>query len=222
MQPIQEQLSSFTSSLFNAELNNLNIAREKGIITEKEYARKVAEIKRKQAIADKAQAAFNISINIAEAITKALTSGPIIGQILGGISAALGFAQLAVVLGTPLPEIPEFGKGGSVSKRLGLIKGRSHKQGGELINVEGDEYVMNKNAVRRYGVSFMDKINTMQLNHNFLIPDISHYNKLEVSFDKLSGDLSILTKYIKRGNGDRVEYNNRLINVLRRSGKNGY
>lgn len=91
---------------------------EEGAITQEQYlarkqqlenevARKEAANKRKAAIADKAQALFNIGLNTARAITAALTSTPP-NLILAKIVAATGAIQFALTSAKP---IPKFGSG---------------------------------------------------------------------------------------------------------------
>ena len=99
---------------------------------EEKYLIEVRKLKRKQAVADKAQAIFNIIINTAAAVSKGPV--PLIPFIV-----ALGAIQLAKVAATP---IPKFEKGG-------LVKGKSHIQGGVLAELEGDEYITNRNATRK-------------------------------------------------------------------------
>jgi hypothetical protein len=99
---------------------------------EEKYLIEVRKLKRKQAVADKAQAIFNIIINTAAAVSKGPV--PLIPFIV-----ALGAIQLAKVAATP---IPKFEKGG-------LVKGKSHIQGGILAELEGDEYITNRNATRK-------------------------------------------------------------------------
>jgi hypothetical protein len=99
---------------------------------EKNLADEVAKIKRGQAIADKAQALFNIAISTAQNIVK----GP---SALIPLYIALGAIQAAAVAARP---IPKFEKGG-------LVKGPLHTQGGVLAELEGDEYITNRNATRK-------------------------------------------------------------------------
>jgi hypothetical protein len=106
-------------------------ARKKKAI-EKNLADEVAKIKRGQAIADKAQALFNIAISTAQNIVK----GP---SALIPLYIALGAIQAAAVAARP---IPKFEKGG-------LVKGPLHTQGGVLAELEGDEYITNRNATRK-------------------------------------------------------------------------
>lgn len=63
---------------------------------EKQYDRKIAEIKRKQAIADKTAALFNIAINTAQNITKTPQLTPWL--------VILGLLQAAIVAAQPIPK----------------------------------------------------------------------------------------------------------------------
>lgn len=71
----------------------------------KEYARKEAEIKTKQARAEKAQAIFTIALNTIKAVSSA---SPVVPLMI--IAAALGAVQLAAAIAKP---IPQFYKGTS-------------------------------------------------------------------------------------------------------------
>lgn len=103
----------------DSELKRLKSNLDAGLISEKaylsaelkleeEYDKKVAKIKRDQAVRDKALSAFNIVISTAEAIVKALVVPPPAGEILAGTRAAFGAVQLALVLAK---EIPKFAEG---------------------------------------------------------------------------------------------------------------
>jgi hypothetical protein len=96
---------------------------------------KVAAEKRKQAVADKAAAIFEATINAAAAAAKA-AGNPL--QL--AIAIAAGAAQIAIIAATP---IPKFKKGGPVG-------GRSHEAGGTLIEAEKGEYVVNKTSAGRH------------------------------------------------------------------------
>jgi hypothetical protein len=107
---IGNQLFEFGSALRDAEIQKLeeemaykltlagdNEQQREAI--EEEYNRKVNQIKRKQAISDKAQAIFNAAINTAVAITKSLPNLAL--AILVGI---LGAAQIATIAAKPIPK----------------------------------------------------------------------------------------------------------------------
>ena len=217
---IAQGISDFRKQTLDNELAS-------GLISEKKYQEELKKIKRQEAIANKAQAVFNIGISIAEAIVKALAAGPVVGQVLAGITAALGFAQLAFVLATPLPK---FKKGGQVSEKLGLIKGKSHSQGGVPIEVEGEEYVMpveetrkNIKALKAIHEGKFDKLFVPR--ENLIQPDIfanipnpanidssilvdkEDYSSINSRLDKVASELYWLGQQTKLGNKDRRRAN---------------
>jgi hypothetical protein len=106
-------------------------------------AQKVAAEKRRQAVAEKANAIFEATIGTAVAVASAK------GPILKALALASGLAQIALIASQP---IPKFKKGGPVG-------GRSHEAGGTLIEAERGEYVVNKNSVVRNRRE-LDAINT--------------------------------------------------------------
>jgi hypothetical protein len=109
---------------------------DKGIISEEEFANKVAEIDKKQRIeaakAEKKKAIFDIAIATALAVAKAgfITPAAIAIGVIGAI-------QAAAIAAKPIPEFEE----GQVN-----IHGKSHSEGGILANIEGGESVINKRA----------------------------------------------------------------------------
>lgn len=69
------------------------------------FAKETAEIKRKQAVADKEQAIFNIGISTASAVIKQLAATPLpAGAGLIALVAAIGAAQLAFAIAKPIPK----------------------------------------------------------------------------------------------------------------------
>jgi tape measure domain-containing protein len=106
------QISSIIDGLFANEIANI----EASELSEEEKAKKIAQIKVKQAKWDKVQALVDIATNTATAITKALPN-----LVLAGIIGALGIAQAAVVAAQPLPPVP-FADGGIVQARPGGIQ----------------------------------------------------------------------------------------------------
>lgn len=104
-------LFSFQKSLYDRELSTIESKNKAGILSDKEAAVETAKIARKQAIADKAQALFNIALNTAQAILKVTAqTGTAAPFVIPGI-IALGAVQAATVIAQPLPEIPAFDKG---------------------------------------------------------------------------------------------------------------
>jgi tape measure domain-containing protein len=85
---------------------------ERRIMAERKYEKEKAKIMRRQAIAEKAQAALGIALNTAQAIMSIWAQVPmadfgISAGILTAIVSALGAAQLAAVLATPIPQFAE-------------------------------------------------------------------------------------------------------------------
>ena len=96
---------------------------------------------------------------------------------MAGVAGAFGIAQVALIAAAPLPK---FRDGGSVAKRLGLIKGAKHEQGGVPIEVEGDEFVVKSQATKKYGVKMLDDINNLRFN-----PILSANKKLKTQSNDL-------------------------------------
>ncbi|HRH57732.1 MAG TPA: hypothetical protein PLS10_08775, partial [Chitinophagales bacterium] len=234
-----DALFSITQGISDFRKQTLDNELASGLISEKKYQEELKKIKRQEAIANKAQAVFNIGISIAEAIVKALAAGPVVGQVLAGITAALGFAQLAFVLATPLPK---FKKGGQVSEKLGLIKGKSHSQGGVPIEVEGEEYVMpveetrkNIKALKAIHEGKFDKLFVPR--ENLIQPDIfanipnpanidssilvdkEDYSSINSRLDKVASELYWLTNETKKGNKSRERGTEKVVKTLQNKSK---
>lgn len=107
---IYGQLDSVLDGIYSNEIARI----EQSELSEEEKARKIAIIKRKQAIWDKAQGIADVAIQTAIAVTKALPN-----VFLAAVIGALGAAQAAVIASTPLPEIPAFATGGIVQPQPG-------------------------------------------------------------------------------------------------------
>ena len=87
----------------------------------------------------------------ANAAFKAVAMVPLIGPVLGGLAAAAalayGMANVAMI------EKQEYAKGG-------ILKGKSHADGGIPIEAEGGEFITRKSRVRELGQRFFDFINS--------------------------------------------------------------
>lgn len=121
-------------------LSDEKVKREDHIEKEKRKAQ------RKQAVVDKAAALSNIAINTAIGYTKALAQGgAVLGIPLANLVLALGVAQAATVLATPLPAYAE----GGVHDKDGKMLINDHKSGRqEYINRNGNILTTTKkNAV---------------------------------------------------------------------------
>lgn len=155
---------------------------------DKELAISQAKINRDQAIANKALALANVAINIAEAVSKYAGQGPA-GYIQMALAIGLGAAQTAIIAATPIPEIPKFEKGGAVPLVGGRIDdghlvGRSHRDGGILINAQGGEYIWDIPTVKKHG----DIIRAAHENslddlifHKYVAPMVSNLESLSAA-----------------------------------------
>lgn len=109
--------------------------RQRRLVQEK-FAKEQAELKRKQAIADKAQAAYNIALSTAQGVIAALASVPPNVPLSVAIGIA-GAIEAAAVLAKP---IPEFEKGGRIKGGKQIIQ----------VNEKGEEFVAKAEATRKY------------------------------------------------------------------------
>jgi hypothetical protein len=140
-----------------AELQAINnsdqLERDKAkqrVALERRTALAIASEKRKQAIADKALAIFDIAINTATAISKSVAASPTtFGLPFSAFAALTGALQLAAVIAKP---IPKFEKGG-------LIGGKLHSQGGTMIEAEQGEYMVNRRQTSKHRRE-LDAMNT--------------------------------------------------------------
>lgn len=95
-------------------------------------------VKRKQAVADKAMAAFQIGIKTAEGIMKAVAASPLTGGLpWSAVIAAIGALQLASVLTKPLPAFEKGVKAGVFEGGAAIVGER----GMELINTKQGSYL---------------------------------------------------------------------------------
>jgi hypothetical protein len=99
---IAAQGLDFFTKIQNARIAILDNKLNQGLISEEEYQRKVAEINRKQAVADKLKALFDIALNTAVGISAALRAVPP-NPALAAVYAVLGGIQAAIVAATPIP-----------------------------------------------------------------------------------------------------------------------
>lgn len=124
-----------------AEIEMLDYKLEKKLISEEKYNEKKKKIEDKllqesnqirseQAQISKQIAIFEAGIKGSVAIIEAFSKGPLVGAL----TSAAVLTQIATIASTP---VPQFEKGG-------LIQGKSHKQGGVLIEAEGNEFIVNK------------------------------------------------------------------------------
>lgn len=130
-----------------AEEDALKNQLDKELINEIQYQTKLAELEKQrrteEARAAKRQALYEIAINTAVSAAKVLFNPIALARVL-----ATGAIQAAFVAARPLPK---FEKGG-------WHKGKSHKQGGEIVEVEGGEFTVNKHDAQNAPM-LLDSIN---------------------------------------------------------------
>lgn len=99
-----------------------------------------------------AQAVIN-TYSSATAAYASMAGIPVVGPVLGGIAAAAavtaGLLNVQKITETKLEKKAEGG----------MIFGKSHAEGGAVIEAEGGEFVQRKSAVRKYGLRAMEAIN---------------------------------------------------------------
>lgn len=170
--------------------------KNKGVLSEKEYNKKVAEVKNEAARKERAVQIATATAAIPMAVLSAFigTPGGIIAKgIAAAIAGVFAAAQVAIIASTPLPK---FRKGGSVAKVFkgsGYVVGRSHEQGGVNAELEGNEYVVKGKAVNKYGLNFLDSVNSLKLN-----PIIASNNNMQKSDNALRDNLMIMASYAKQ------------------------
>lgn len=139
-----------------AEKNDLKKKLDSGLISQKRYDREVArldaeldakkaKIAYNQAIREKALSVAQIAINTATAIAKIWAEVPkfdfgISTIALAAIAGAVGAAQIAAVLATPIPK----------ARQGGIISGATHEQGGVLINTEDKERIISARPAQAF------------------------------------------------------------------------
>jgi len=217
------------------EIQALENKRDKGLITEKQFERESAKIKTEAA---KKQRAADIAIATAKIpliFLQALTSAPFpFGLILASIASGIALAEVAILAASPLPQ---FKDGGQVSKKLGLIKGASHSQGGVPIEVEGDEYVMpveqtkenlpaleamHKGTFHKLFVPVStalqpDIFSNIPNPSNIALPIVNEnndYSSINKRLDKLASEMWWLSEYTKQGNKVRERGTEKIVKNL--------
>lgn len=204
----------FYQSIQNARLAILQNQLKQGLISEEEYNKKVAELNRKQAIADKLKALFDIALNTAVGITAALRAVPP-NPVLAALYGVLGGIQAGVVAATP---IPKFRKGGDVDilkggrERLGQLFGNSHEQGGILIEAEGGEHITRKSMAKKYRPLLhainSDTVDTFLKPNTLAMPmpkrlsnsEIKSSRQAEKRMAELIEEVRFLSQYVRQGN----------------------
>jgi hypothetical protein len=131
-------------------LQNLQIKKDAGEISEEQYAKLRKSFLQQQAQDQHDLAVFTAAINGALAVINAITTGdPYTAAVRAAIAGAIAAAEIAVIASQP---VPQFEKGGK-------IKGKRHREGGTIIEAEEGEFVINRKAAKSIGFDNLDALN---------------------------------------------------------------
>jgi len=133
------------------KIADLDARLKKGSISQKEHDKQVAastadldkkkaKITHDEAVREKELNIVKTIINTASAIVAMLKTGPA-GIPLSIAAGITGGIELATIIATPIPK----------AATGGLIVGKSHAQGGALIEAEGGEMIINKKSSGMFG-----------------------------------------------------------------------
>ena len=167
---------------------------------DQDYQIKSAEVKRKQAIIDKAASLADIGIKTAQGVMAVASTGGgtwyadlgISAGILEDIVIALGVAQAAAVVAQPLPEIPSFKKGGKHSGGLVWL------HGGELVSLpSGEEFLTPGGVNDPILANLPDKTNVTP--NDILLRELNNIQKISTdkNANKENGEIIELARAIK-------------------------
>ena len=215
--------SSLASDIFarNAEkeIKALEDRRKKGLISEKKYQKELNKIKNEQAQKEKKVRTINAFAMIPMAILSTFTNtvgGLVVKSIAAGIAGAFALANAVMVSTAP---VGKYRMGGKVEpfKGSGFVKGKSHSEGGVVAELEGNEFVMRREAVAMYGVNNFNKLNNGLLRPDIFSPNVSNYtNQLEridytKEFKKLKEILEFIYQSTEDGNNIAMQVGKKLI-----------
>jgi TP901 family phage tail tape measure protein len=150
-QTLTYAISELSRAQYDEQQRGLENLLDKGIISQEEYERRRASLAREQFKKDKEAKLIQASINTALGVTNAIATAPniILGLVLAAAAAAAGAAEIAVIASQPVPKF----KDGGLVKEHGLLKGKSHGQGGISVEAEGNEYFMpTQPTLKNYGL----------------------------------------------------------------------
>ncbi len=215
------QATGLASELFarhtQKETQALDDKLKRGVISQKQYDKEIAKLKNEQARKEKrartAEAFAMIPMAILSTFTNT-TGGLIIKSIAAGIAGAFALATAIMVATAPLPK---YRHGGQVFKGNGFVKGRSHSDGGVNAELEGNEFVMKREAVAMYGVNNFNKLNNGLLRPDIFSPNVSNYtNQLEridytKEFKKMKEILEFIYQSTEDGNNIAMQVGKKLI-----------
>ena len=155
---LSQELEAATAN-YNQETEALEKAKSKQAISDEDYNKKKAilderyqkkqrEIRRKQAINDKAAAIFNIGLSTAQAVMNAIASVPFPANLaFAALAGIMGAVQLGFAASKP---IPSFATGGFLPNgplhRDGGMNVVDNKTGRAVAQIEGGEPVVSRES----------------------------------------------------------------------------
>lgn len=101
---VMNAMAEIQAARYNQENIDLEKQKEKGLISEEEYQKKLKEIKHKQDVADKNAAIFKATLDFASAMINALKAPPLAVPAQLAFTAAIAGLNLAKIIATPLPK----------------------------------------------------------------------------------------------------------------------
>ena len=101
---LMNAMASIQAARYNQENIDLQKQKEKGLISEEEYQKKLKEIKHRQDVADKNAAIFKATLDFASAMINALKAPPLAVPAQLAFTAAIAGLNLAKIIATPLPK----------------------------------------------------------------------------------------------------------------------
>lgn len=208
---IATQGLDFFTKIQNARLAILDNKLKQGLISEQEYQREVAELNRKQAVADKLKALFDIALNTAVGISAALRAVPP-NPALAAVYGVLGAIQAGIVAATPIPKFRKGGEvldGGRVTPE-GMLSGRPHSKGGILIEAEGGEFITRRDMAQKYMPLLKainsDKVDSIMrpqpiaLTRTYKPFKPTSERQAEKRMNELIEEVRFLSQYVRQGN----------------------
>jgi len=215
------QATGLASELFarhtQKETQALDDKLKRGVISQKQYDKEIAKLKNEQARKEKRARTAEAFAMIPMAILSTFTNtagGLIVKSIAAGIAGAFALATAIMVATAP---VPKYRHGGQVFKGNGFVKGRSHSEGGVNAELEGNEFVMKREAVAMYGVNNFNKLNNGLLRPDIFSPNVSNYtNQLEridytKEFKKMNEKLEFIYQSTEDGNNIAMQVGKKLI-----------
>ena len=171
-------MKNLTSQKEQGFINEIQFQARKKVLYEK-YRKEEAKAKRKQAIADKAQAIFNATIQGAVATIRAFADG---GIPLAIIVGALAAAQIALIASRP---IPAFAKGSKFVQRglnpSGIDTIPAYLNEGEAVVPTDKNAKFSKAVSSIIDGNFNDKLQIKQPNLKRALYNIMYVKDIDIS-----------------------------------------